>query len=117
MLEVRHLDRGTVAATDLCGQFRTKDLQFISLRRADVRREAVAADRTPSLGGEEQKLRELSGGQPGETTPILKATECEAPVAFKPVPAQVGDLDTFTAHGLHRIPEERRYLTDLDCHT
>jgi hypothetical protein len=81
-----------------------------------VRREVSLAGGFPPLWREENQLRELSGGQPRETAAIADPTKGQAPIAFKTVPAEVGDLERFAAHGLHGVPEERRYLADLDGH-
>src|SRR6187402_2808312 len=69
---------------------------------------------TPPLWRKENQLRKLAGRQPGETAAIAEATEGQAPVAVQTVPAQIGNRERFAAHGLHRIPEERLDLADLD---
>ena len=71
---------------------------------------------SPPLWSKENQLRKLGGGQPGETAAIVSPTEGQAPVAVKTVPAQVGDLERFAAHGLYWVPEERLYFTNLDRH-
>ena len=105
-----------MAATDVCRQFLAEDSQLLSFRRANVRREVSADGGSPPLWSKENQLRKLGGGQPGKTTAIVKPMEGEAPVAVKTVPAQVGDLEKFAAHGLHWVPEERLYFTNLDTH-
>src|SRR5258705_3205518 len=105
-----------MAAADLRRQFLAENCQLLSLWRANVRREVSIDGRSPTLRSKENQLRKLGGGQPGETTAIVKPTEGQAPVAVKTVPAQVGDLERFAAHGLHRVPKERLDLTNLDGH-
>src|SRR5882724_1883970 len=103
-----------MAATDLRCQFLAENSQLRSIRGAHVRRE-VSIDRgSPPQWSKENQLRKPRGGQPGETTAIVQPAESEAPVAVKPMPAQVGDLESLAAHRLHRIPEERLDLTNLD---
>ena len=103
-------------ATDLRRQFLAEHGQLLSFWRANVRREVSADGGSPPLWSKENQLGKLGGGQPGEATAIVKPTEGQAPVAVKTVPAQFGDLENFAAHGLHWVPEESLYFTNLDTH-
>ena len=105
-----------MAATDLRRQFLTEHSQLLSFWRANVRREVAADGGAPPLWSIENQRRKLAGGQPWETAAIVSPTEGQAPVAVEAVPAQVRDLEKFAAHGLHWVPEERLYFTDLDRH-
>ena len=105
-----------MAATDLRRQFLAEDSHLLSFRRANVRREVSLDGGSPPLWSKENQVRKLGGGQPGETAAVISPTECQAPVAVETVPAQLGDLEKFAAHGLHWIPEERFYFTNLDRH-
>jgi hypothetical protein len=105
-----------MAPADLRRQFRTEDRQLLSFRRANVCRQVSGDRRSQPPGSEENQLRERGGGQPGETAAIVNAIEGQAAVAVQTVPAQVGGLERLAAHGLHRVPEERRDFTDLDGH-
>src|SRR6185436_14898675 len=105
-----------MAATDLRRQFLAENSQLLSFRCANVGREASSGSGPPSLWSKENQLRKFRGGQPGETAVIVSPTECQAPITVKAVPAQVDDLESFAAHGLHRVSKERLYLTDLDSH-
>src|SRR5436190_3581722 len=105
-----------MASPNFCRQLLAEHLQLVSFRGADVRREAATVDGAAPLRSEDEHLRKLAGGQPGKPAPVISATEGEAPVALKPVPAQIGDVEAFPAHGFHRVAEERRYFTDLDSH-
>src|SRR5712671_6524029 len=105
-----------MAATDIRRQFLAENSQLRSFRGAHVRREASIDGRSPTKWSKENQLRKPRGGQPGETTAIVKPAESQAPVAVKTMPAQIGDLESLAAHGLHRIPEERLDLANLDTH-
>src|SRR5712692_5621448 len=105
-----------MAATDLRRQFFAEDSHLLSFWRANVRREVSLDGGSPPLWSKENQVRKLGGGQPGETAAVVSPTECQAPVAVETVPAQLGDLEKFAAHGLHWIPEERFYFTNLDRH-
>jgi hypothetical protein len=105
-----------MAATDLRRQFLAEDSQLLSFWRANVRREVSTDGGSPPLWSKENQLWKLAGGQPWETAAIVSPTKGQTPVAVKTVPAQVGDLEKLAAHGLHRVPEERLYFTNLDRH-
>src|SRR3989304_2984565 len=105
-----------MAASDLRRQFLAENSQLLSFWRANVRREVSTDGGSPPLWGKKNQLRKLAGGQPGETAAIANSTEGQAPVAVKTVPAQVGGLERFAAHGLHWVPEEGLYFTNLDRH-
>src|SRR5437667_3604364 len=105
-----------MAATDLGRQFLAENSQLLSCGRANARREVSINGGSAPLWSKEDQLRELGGGQPGETAAIVSPMEGQAPVAVKTVPAQVGDFEKFAAHGLHWVAEERLYFTNLDRH-
>jgi len=105
-----------MAATDLRRQFLAENSQLFSFWGANVRWEVSIVGGSAPLWSEENQLRKLAGGQPGETAAIIGPMEGEPPVAVKTVPAQVGDLESFAAHRLHWVPEERLYFTNLDRH-
>jgi hypothetical protein len=48
------------------------------------------------------------------TTAVVNPKQGQAAVAVQTVPPQIGDLEGLAAHGLHRVPEQRLYFTDLD---
>ena len=79
-------------------------------------RETFSGISSPTHWSEQNQLREFGGSQPGEPTSIVQPTKCQAPVAFKTVPAKLGFLERFTAHGLHQVVEERLYFANLTCH-
>src|SRR6266571_7142732 len=105
-----------MAAAHLRRQFLAEDSHLLSFRRANVRREVSLDGGSPPLWSKENQVRKLGGGQPGEPAAVVSPTECQPPVAVQTVPAQIRDLETFAAHGLHGIPEERFYFTNLDRH-
>src|SRR5438093_3322899 len=107
---------GPMAATDLPRQFLAEHSQLLPFRRANVRRDVSTGGCSPPPGSKENQIRKLGGGQPGEAAAIISATEGQAPVAIKTVPAQVDDIETLARHGLHRVPVERLDFTNLDGH-
>jgi hypothetical protein len=54
--------------------------------------------------------------QPRKPAAVINSPECQASVTIESVPAQRGDLESFTAHGLHGIPEDRLHMSDLYEH-
>ncbi len=105
-----------MAATDIHRQCLAENSQLVSFWRANVGGK-VSSDGVPSpLWSKQNQLRQRGGSQPGEPGPIVIPTEGQAPVAIKTVPAQVGDLEKFAAHGLHWVPEERLYFANPDGH-
>jgi len=105
-----------MAATDLRRQFLAKHSQILSIWRANVRREVAIDGGSLPLWRKEHQLRKLGGGKPREAAANISPTEGQAAVAVKTVPAEVGDIEKFASHGLHWVPEQRFYLTDLDRH-
>jgi len=61
-------------------------------------------------------MGELGRRQPGEPAAIVNPTKGHTPVAIKTVPTKLGCPESLAAHGLHRVPEERLDLTNLDSH-
>ena len=105
-----------MAATDLGRQFLAENRQFVSCRRANMRRQVSIDGGSAPLGSKEDQLRKLSGGEPGETAAIVSSMEGQTPVTLETVPAQLGDLEKLAAHGLHWVAEEALYFTNLDRH-
>src|SRR3989304_7261009 len=105
-----------MAAADLRRQFLAENSQVLSFWRANVRGEGSLDGGSQPRWSKENQPRKLGGGQPRESAAIVKPTEGQSPVAVKTVPAQVGDLERFAAHGLHWVSEERLYFTNLNGH-
>src|SRR5512143_4245651 len=105
-----------MATTDLRRQLLAEHSQLLPFWRANVRGEISSDGGPPPLWSKENQLRKLGGSQPGEAAAIVSPTEGQAPVAVKTVPTPVGDLEKFTTHGFHWVPEERLYFTNLDRH-
>ena len=105
-----------MAATDLRRQFLAKDSQLLPIWRANVRREVAIDGGSAALWREENQLRKLGGAQSRETAANIRPTEGQAAVAVETVPAQIGDIEKFAPHGLHWVPEQRLYFTNLDWH-
>ena len=68
------------------------------------------------LGSEQEQVRKFACAEPREPAAVINPPECQAPVAIEAVPAQIGDLESFAAHGLHGIPEDRLYVSDFHRH-
>ena len=86
-------------------QFLAEHGQFLPCWRANVRRKVF--DRGPQpQWNEENESWKLGRGEPGKAAAVVNPTEGQAPVTIKTVPAQVGDLEKLTAHGLHWVPKE-----------
>jgi hypothetical protein len=103
-------------AADLCGEFWAEQSQFLTPWRSHMRRETSSGVSSPTHRSEQNQLWKFGGCQPGEPTAIVNPTKRQAPVAVKTVPAKLGFLESFATHGLHGVPEQRRYLSDLDRH-
>jgi hypothetical protein len=106
-----------MAATNFRRQFLPEHSQLLPVWRANVRWEISwdGGGGAPQWSKENQ-LREFGGSQPRESAMISCPTEGQAPVAVKTVPAQISDIEKFAAHGLHWVPKERLYFTNLDGH-
>ena len=105
-----------MAATDFRRQFLAKHSQLLSIWRANVRRKVAVDGGSLPLWGKENQLRKLGGTQPREAPAIVSSPEGQAAVSFETVPAQIGDIEKFAPHGLHWVPKQRLYFTDLDTH-
>jgi hypothetical protein len=71
-----------------------------------------------ALRSKQEQIGKLARCQPREPAAviIIHPPKCQAPVTLEAVPAQVGDLESLAAHGLHGIPEDRLYLSDFYQH-
>jgi hypothetical protein len=104
-----------VTVTDLPRQFLAERCLILPFWRANVRREVSGGGSQPQWNIENE-LRELRRGEPGKAAAVVSPTEGQPPVAVNTVPAQVGHIETFAAHGLHWVPEQRLEFTYLDTH-
>src|SRR5262249_42540624 len=47
---------------------------------------------------------------------LPRAAERKTPIAFDPVPSQVGDFESFAGHRFHRVSEDGFDSSDVDGH-
>src|SRR2546428_3966381 len=123
MPQLHHLHGSPVPPPDLRGQVLPEDRQILAIRRANMRRKvSLSAVFTPTvftaLRSKPDQVGKLACGQPRHPAAVIDPhpPECQASVTLEAVPAQVGFLESFAAHGLHRIPEDRLYLSDFYRH-
>jgi hypothetical protein len=113
--QVHHLHRRSMAPSDLSGQIVSEDGHIFAIGRANVRRKFCLSTVT-SLGRKEEQLGKLGCRQPREPAAIINPSESEAPVTFEAVPPEIGDVESFTAHRLNGIAEERLHASDFYGH-
>src|SRR5688572_17974731 len=116
MIQPRHLHRRPMAATDLGGQVFAEDGHPCPIRRANMGWKVLLGTVVGSVRSKQQQSGKLARGQPGEPAPVVEPPERETPVAVEAVPAQCGGLESFAAHGLHRIPVDRLDVSNLNGH-
>ena len=102
-----------MAASEFGGQIVSKDRHFLTFRRANMRGKDVLSAAFTPLWSKKDQLGKLAGRQPRKPTVIADPPERQPPVAFEPMPAQVGGRKPFAAHGLHGIPEDRLNMSDF----
>ena len=116
MFQLHHLHRSPVAASDLRGQLLAEDRQLFAVRRANMRRKISLAPSSRRSGVNRSRSGSLLADQPREPAAVIDSPECQASIALNAMPAQVGDLKSFAAHGLHGIPEDRLDMSDFYEH-
>jgi hypothetical protein len=112
VVEAHHLDGRTKSASDIGGKRIAEQRQFLAFRCQDMRRKSASF--VAALWREENEVGEPAGGEPGKTAPIVQPAKGEAPVAIDSMQAQRGGVDLLTAHGFHRIAENRLDPSDMD---
>ena len=113
---MHHLDRGAETTRDRCCQFRSEERKVFTIRRSHVCWQIANGRAISSLWKEPNQLGQPGGAQPREAAAIVQPPHRHASIAINPVPSQVSSRDGLAAHGLHRVPEEGRYFTDVDSH-
>jgi hypothetical protein len=113
MPQLDHLDGSTVPASNLLGQFLPEDRHLFAIRRANMRRKASLSTVFTALRSKPEEVGKLACCEPWHSAAVLNPPECQASVALEAVPPQVGDLESFAGHGLHGIPEDCLYMSDL----
>jgi hypothetical protein len=86
-----------------------------SIVETDVRWK-VSLSTVTAVRGKPEQVGKLAGCEPRELAAIIHLAECQASVALEAVPAQIGFLESFAAHGLHGIPEDRFHISDFYEH-
>ena len=110
-----------MATLDLRRQFFSEDRHLFAFRRPDVCRK-VPRKEIPFVAvfmsdwSKQKQFGHLACHQPWKAASLLRAPECQTPIAVDPVPAHIGDFKSFAGHGFHRVSEDRFYLSDLDSH-
>src|SRR6266852_7737642 len=113
-----HLHGSPVPTSDLRGQVLPKDRHLLAIRRANMRRK-VKVSLSPvftALRSKPDQIGKLACCQPRHPAAVIHSPECQASVTIEAVPAQVGFLELFAAHGLHGIPEDRLHMSDFHEH-
>jgi hypothetical protein len=79
-----------------------EDRHLFSIRRANMRRK-VRLSTVFTVRSKQEQVGKLACCQPRETAAVANphSPECQTSVTIEAVPAQVGDLESFAAHGLH----------------
>jgi hypothetical protein len=103
-----------MAMLDLRGQFWVERRQLFALRRPNVRRK-VCTVFTPE-GSKQKQIGHLGCAQPRKAASLLGASEGKTPIAVDPVPAEMGEFQSFAGHGFHRVSENGFDLSNLDRH-
>src|ERR1700680_4869630 len=107
MIQLHHLHGSPVPTSDLRGQILPEDRHVFAIRRANMRRKVSLSTVSTALRRKPDQVGKLAGGEPRKPAPVLHPPECQASVTIEAVPAQLGGLESFAAHGLHGIPEDR----------
>jgi hypothetical protein len=55
-------------------------------------------------------------GAPRHSAAVVHSPERQASITIEAVPAEVGDLESFAAHGFHGIPEDCLHMSDFYEH-
>src|SRR6266576_1185142 len=116
MIQLHHLHRSPVAPSDFGGQFLPEDRYLLAIGRANMRRKVPLGTLFPPVRSKQEQFGKLTCCEPRHSTAVVNAPECQAPVTSEAVPAQIGALETFAAHGLDGIPEDRLNVSDLCEH-
>ena len=105
-----------MATLDLRRQLLSEDRHLLAFRRANVCRKVPLKSVFMPERSKQQQIGKLACAQPRKLVSLPRAAECKTPVTVDPVPAQIGDFESFAGHGLHRVSEDRFYLSDFCRH-
>src|SRR5712692_9454801 len=116
MLQLHHLHGSPVPTSDLRGQVLPKDRHLFAIRRANMRRKVSLSTVFTAVRSKQEQVGKLACSQPRHPAAVIHPPECQASVTIEAVPAQVGFLESFAAHGLHGIPEDCLHMSDFYRH-
>ena len=94
--------------SDLRGQVLPEDRHLLAIRRANMRRKVSLSTVSTAVWSKQEQVGKLACGQPRHPAAVIHPPECQAPVTFEAVPAQLGGLEWFAAHGLDRDRKSTR---------
>ena len=101
---------------DLRGEIVTEDGQHFAIRGANMSWKVAGSRVFTAERRKQEQVGKRACCQPRKPAAVINPPERQASVAIEAVPAKVGDLPLFAAHGLHGIPEQRLYMSDCDRH-
>src|SRR5215472_1096186 len=81
-----------------------------------MRRRVSPSTVSMALRSKQDQLGKLAGSEPRHSAAVVYPPEREAAVTLDAVPAQLGGLKPFAAHGLHGIAEDCLHLSDFYPH-
>ena len=84
-----------MATLDLRGQFLSEDRHLFAFRRPDVCRKVPLDAVFMPEGSKPKQIGQLACSHPRKAASLLRAPECQTPVAVDSVPADVGDFNSF----------------------
>src|SRR6267142_6311929 len=116
LIQLHHLHRSPVPASDLRRQVLPEDKHLFAIGRANMRGKFSLGTVFASVRDKQDQVGKPACRQPREPAAVVKPPECKTPVTLEAVPSQLGDLESFAAHGLHGIPEDRLYMSDFYRH-
>src|SRR5438128_533393 len=116
MIQLHHLHGSPVPTSDLRGQVLPEDKHLFAIRSENVRRKVSLSTVFTAARSKQEQVGKLACYQPRELAAVINPPECQASVTIEAVPAQIGDLQSFAAHGLHGIAEDGLYLSDFHAH-
>src|SRR5215212_573869 len=109
---LQHLDRSAVAAFEVCGEVVAKNRHQLAVRRPHVRWQVSLSTALGTLGRKENQLWEPGCREPRKIAVVAEPSQREASVTVQSVPANCRRLESFAAHRLHGIEEDRVDVPD-----
>src|SRR5713226_4032469 len=116
MIQLHHLHGSPVPTSDLPGQVLPEDRHLFAIRRTNMRRKLSLSTVFTAVRSKQEQVGKLACCQPRHSAAVINPPECQASVTIEAVPAQVGGFESFAAHGLHGIPEDRLHMSNFYEH-